>query len=72
MAYPDAFGQWERFGDEPPDPCPDSIGRDHFELVPCSWVGELISLVSEGAAAEASLSVNTSGWVVDPLTSVLS
>ena len=72
MAYPDAFGQRERFGDEPPDPCPNSLGWDRFEPTPCSWVGELISLVSEGTAVEPPLSVNTSCWVADPLTTVLS
>ena len=72
MAYPDAFGRWERFGDERPDPCPNSSGQDRFELAPCSRVGELISLVSEGAAVEPPLSINTSGWVADPLTTVLS
>ena len=61
MAYPDAFGRWERFGDEPLDPCPNSSRWDRFEPAPCSRAGELISLISEGAAIEPPLSVNTSG-----------
>ena len=72
MAYPDAFGRWERFGDKPLDPCPNSSGQDRFKPTPCSWAGVLISLVSKGAATEPPLSVNTSGWMADPLTTVLS
>ena len=66
MAYSDAFGWRERFGDEPLDPRSDSSGQDRFELAPCSRAGGLVSLASEGAAVEPPLSVGTSGAAVDP------
>ena len=66
MTYSDAFGRREHFGDEPPDPYPDSSGRDRFEPAPCSWAGGLVSLISQGVATEPPLSVDASGVVVDP------
>ena len=70
MAYPDAFGRWGRFGDEPPDPCPDLSGRDRFKAASRSQAGEFTSLITEGAAAEPTLPVNTSGGA--PKTASLS
>ena len=61
MDYSGSFGWQECFGDDPPDPYPNSLGQDRFEPNPCSWARELISLISKGAAAEPPLSVNTSG-----------
>ena len=72
MAYSSAFGWQQCFGDKPTDPCSDSSGWDHFEPVPCSRVGGLVSLISEGTTIEPSLSIIASGGAVAPPTSVIS
>ena len=66
MTYSGAFGRWECFGDEPPDSCSNSSGRDRFEPAPCSRAEGLASLTSEGAAVKPPLSVDTLGVAVDP------
>ena len=72
MAYSNAFGRREHFGHEPPDPHPELSGWDCFELAPCSRVGGLISLISEGTATEPPLSVDTLGLAADLPTPVSS
>jgi len=60
-AYADAFGRRERFGDEPPGPCPNSSGQGLFEPAPCSKAGGLVSLTAGGTAPEPLLSTITTG-----------
>ena len=70
MTYSGAFGRRVHFGDEPPDPCSNSCGRDRFELAPCSEVGGLVSLVSEGTVIGPLPSISSWGTAPEPPPSI--
>ena len=72
MTYSGAFGRRVRFGDEPPDPCSNSYGRDHFEHASYSEAGGLVSLVSGGTAPEPSPSISSWGAAPEPPPSISS
>ena len=72
MTYSDAFGRQVRFGDEPPDPCSNSCGWDHFEPDPCSGAGGLVSLVPEGATIGPLPSIGSWGAALEPPPSISS